>query len=589
MARFPQRLGLLLIAYLALVGYALVAWLPQIVDLYQRLAEKNPRLSILYLCLVSLGGLILVGLSLWLMVRLWRNTVGKQRRRDRRMQDPSQMSAAEKESELSENIRSSREFADDEHVSAELRKEIQQNLEELHAKQAGSRLEIVAFGTISSGKSSLLNALAAVRQTITRFADCSDEERQTLQHDLDELQRMAEKLESGRVEIVVFGEISTGKSALVNALVGDDLAQVNVQGGWTKDLWHVPWEGVGYCVPGFAHSQVVLVDTPGLNEVAGADRAEMARSAAAKADLVLFVTDSDLNESEYSALEDLAAANKPLLLVLNKTDLYRPEERDQLLSLFRGPRLAGIIDPENVVTTQADPREVEYVIESSDGISRSEWRKPSPQVEELRLHILEVLKEEGKSLIALNAAMFAADKSDRMAALRVRLREDRANKTIWTYAVSKSLAVALNPIPAVDVLGGTAVDAAMVVTLGRIYGIDITTSNARSLVTSIAQAAGWVWLSEAAVSYASSIFKALTVGYGSVVTYLPQGAAAGYGSYIVGQSARYYFQHGASWGEHSPKQVVTQILDNTDKESVLQQLKEQIKKKISLNPYVGEG
>ena len=433
------------------------------------------------------------------------------------------------------------------------------------------------------------NALEAVRQTIEQFKDCSDEERDTLKSDLNDLERMTEKLESGRVDVVVFGEISTGKSALVNALVGDQITQVNVQGGWTKDLWNVPWEGIGYCVPGFADSQVVLVDTPGLNEVDGAERGEMARTAAGRADLVLFVTDSDLNETEYAALEDLASAHKPMLLVLNKTDLYRREEVQQLMELFHGPRLAGLIEAENVVMTQADPREKEYIIESADGSSRSEWRKPAPKIEDLRLRILEVLEAEGKSLIALNAAMFAADKSDRMAALRVKLREDRASKTVWAYAVSKSLAVALNPLPAIDVLGGTAVDATMVVTLGRIYGIEVTTSNARSLVTSILKAAGWVMLSEALVTYASSVFKALTVGYGSVATALPQGAAAGYGSYIVGQAARYYFQHGASWGDQSPKQVVTQILDNTDKESVLQQLKDQIKQKISLNPYAGDG
>ncbi len=432
------------------------------------------------------------------------------------------------------------------------------------------------------------HALRAIRQTIAQFQDCSQEEREALQHDLDQLERMTEKLAAGRVEIVVFGEISTGKSALVNALVGDDLTPVHVQGGWTQDVWHVPWDGVGYCVPGFSQSQVVLVDTPGLNEVGGAQRAEMARTAAEQADLILFVTDSDLNATEFSALEELAAAQKPLLLVLNKTDLYPPEELAALLALLRGPRLAGLVAPENVITTQAAPREVEYVLAAADGSTRSEWRQPAPQVTDLRLRILELLEAEGNSLIALNAAMFAADKSDRMAALRVRLREDRASKTIWGYAVSKSLAVALNPLPAVDVLGGTAVDATMVVTLGRIYGIQITTSKARALVTSILQAAGWVMLSEVAVSYASSVFKALTVGYGSVATLLPQGAAAGYGSYVVGQAARYYFQHGASWGAESPKQIVAEILENTDKQSVLQQLKEKIKAKIALNPYASK-
>ena len=355
-------------------------------------------------------------------------------------------------------------------------------------------------------------ALDSVRNAIAQFAGCSEEERQVLQNDLDDLGRMAEKLQSGRVEIVVFGEISTGKSALINALVGQQLTNVNVQGGWTKDLWHVPWDGVGYCVPGFAQSQVVLIDTPGLNEVDGQQRAEMARTAAAQADLVLFVTDSDLNETEFSALEELVVSHKPILLVLNKADLYRREELEQLRNLFQGPRLAGMIEPHSIVVTKADPREVEYVVESPDGTTKTEWRKPAPQVENLQERILEVLEAEGKSLLALNAAMFAADKSDRMAALRVRLREDAAASTIWKFAVTKSLAVALNPLPAVDVIGGTAVDATMVVTLGRIYGMSITTANAQSLVTSILKAAGWVMLSEAVVTYASSVFKALTVG-----------------------------------------------------------------------------
>lgn len=431
-------------------------------------------------------------------------------------------------------------------------------------------------------------ALVSVRRAIEKYQHCTPAERQELARDLDELEKMAEKLQSGRVEIVVFGEISTGKSALINALVGDEIAQVSVQGGWTQDVWQVPWDGIGYCVPGLADSQVVLVDTPGLNEVGGAERGEMARSAAARADLVLFVTDSDLNETEYSALVELAASHKPILLVLNKADLYSRHELDQLVELFRGRRLAGLVEPANVLVTQANPREMEFVIEAADGSVRHEWRKPVPKVDQLRARILEVLNAEGKSLIALNAAMFAADKSDRMAALRVRYRETEAAKVIWSYAVTKSLAVALNPVPAVDVLGGTAVDATMVVTLGRIYGMNVTTANARDLVTSILKAAGWVMLSEAVVSYASSVFKALTVGIGTVATALPQGAAAGYGSYIVGQAARHYFQHGASWGEESPKQVVKQILENTDKESVLERLKSEIAKKISLNRYAGE-
>ncbi|MCI0334543.1 MAG: GTP-binding protein [Planctomycetes bacterium] len=431
-------------------------------------------------------------------------------------------------------------------------------------------------------------ALATVRHAIERFRGGTAEERAALERELDQLRAMAEKLVAGKVEIAVFGEISTGKSALINALVGEAVAEVNVRGGWTRDVWNVGWKGAGYIVPGLDGSQVVLIDTPGLNEVDGAQRAAMAHEAASRADLVLFVTDSDLNEVEYSALVELAASHKPILLVLNKADLYTPQELKELMSVFTGPRLAGIVDPENVIVAKADPRQVEYYIESSDGCTRQEWRKPAPDVVPLRERILEVLAAEGKALVALNAAMYAADKSDRMAALRVRMRNEKAKQTIWTFMVLKAVGVATNPLAVADVVGGTALDAAMVVTLGKVYGIDITTANARELTTSILKAAGWVMLSEAAVSYTSSFLKAVSGGWATPITALPQMAAAGWGSYIVGEAARYYFEHGASWGQHGPKRVVTRILENTDKKSVLQRLKDEIKKKISLNRHAGK-
>ncbi len=429
----------------------------------------------------------------------------------------------------------------------------------------------------------------ALQSAIDQFGGCSEEEREALKQDLDHLHQMAHKLETGRVEIVVFGEISTGKSAVINAMVGQSVTEVNVQGGWTKDVWHLDWDGAGYCVPGFADSQVVLVDTPGLNEVDGAGRALMAHEAAARADLILFVTDSDLNETEYSALVELAASHKPILLVFNKTDLYEPPQRDALYQQFTGPRLAGLVDPENVLLASADPKEIEYIVESADGTTRHEWRKPAPEIEAVRLRTLDVLEKDGKALLALSAAMYAADKSDRMAATRVRLREGRAQTMIWSYAVIKSVAVAVNPVPAADVLGGSAVDVTMVANLAKVYGISLTTANARKLVESILKAAGWVMLGEAVTHLASSFFKGLTLGYGTVLTALPQGAAAGYGSYIVGQAARYYFEHGASWGGEAPKTVVTRILDATDKQSILERLKDEIKQKIRLNPYAEGG
>ena len=71
------------------------------------------------------------------------------------------------------------------------------------------------------------HAITSLEHTLDRLRGCTDEEREHLRRDLDQLQAMARKLTEGRVEIVVFGEISTGKSALINALVGEAVTQPN--------------------------------------------------------------------------------------------------------------------------------------------------------------------------------------------------------------------------------------------------------------------------------------------------------------------------------------------------------------------------
>jgi uncharacterized protein (DUF697 family) len=151
----------------------------------------------------------------------------------------------------------------------------------------------------------------------------------------------------------------------------------------------------------------------------------------------------------------------------------------------------------------------------------------------------------------------------------------------------KSVGVAVSAVPLADIVGGSALDMTMVVTLAHVYGIPLTWVNARQLITSIVKAAGYVMLSEAATHLAASAFKVLTFGAGHLLVALPQGAAAGYGSYIVGQAAKFYLEHGASWGGEAPKSVVARILAATDKQSVVARLRDEIRSKLNLNKLAG--
>ncbi len=438
----------------------------------------------------------------------------------------------------------------------------------------------------SSQDPQYLEAISAVESTLAKLRGCPDAEKRQLQLDIKQLNEMYDKITSGRVEIVIFGEISTGKSAMINALIGKQVVEVDVQGGWTKQVWGTAWDGAGHRVPGLESSEVVLIDTPGINEVGGKDRADLAETTARRADLILFVIDSDLNDTEYSALVELAAVQKPMLLVFNKTDLYSCEVLGSLMETVL-QRTRGLIEPKHIVTTAADPREIEYVIEEEDGSSRTEWRKPEPDVDNLKTLILEVLEKEGTGLIALNAAMYAADKSDKVAALRVQMRNRQADQVIWTMAGTKAMVVALNPLPIVDVIGGFAIDALMIVTLSRVYGLNFSMAQARGLAKSIGKAAGVFALGEL-TSWGASLFKGLTATLGLALTMIPQGAAAGFSSYIIGRAAKHYFEQGGSWGSSSAKSVVADILSNTDKDSVVSHLKDEIRQKLNWNRHASD-
>ncbi|MEZ6113484.1 MAG: hypothetical protein R3C99_21095 [Pirellulaceae bacterium] len=101
--------------------------------------------------------------------------------------------------------------------------------------------------------------------------------------------------------------------------------------------------------------------------------------------------------------------------MLNKVDLYSRQQRGRLQEVL-AERVGKLLPPDHGSDDFGrSTRSGVCVIEAADGSTRSEWRSPPPDVEPLKLKILEVLEHDGLALLALNAAMYAADKSDRLA------------------------------------------------------------------------------------------------------------------------------------------------------------------------------
>ena len=392
--------------------------------------------------------------------------------------------------------------------------------------------------------------------------------RAALAEDYRQLQLLLEKLEQGHIHIAVFGRVSVGKSALLNALLGEVRFSTSPLHGETTRAAHARWQE-------YDAGGVFLIDTPGINEVAGEEREKLAHDVASRSDLVLFVVDSDITDTELKALRQVKGVAQRLVLVLNKIDRYSRADRDLLLDSLR-LRATGLIQPQDIVTAAAQPAERIVILVDADGQETETRRRPAPDVAALRERIWDILKAEGKTMAALNAGLFAGRFSDRLTREIVTIRRDLAESVVRNYCLAKGVAVALNPIPVADIIAAVATDAAMILHLSRVYGLPISRTEAGSLLKTIsiqlAFLMGTVW----AMNLVATALKGISLGLSTVVTAGAQGAVAWYGTYVVGRAAEQYFAQGKSWGEGGPKRVVQDILDSLDRESLLAQARDDI-------------
>lgn len=194
-------------------------------------------------------------------------------------------------------------------------------------------------------------ALLSRAETISRAlpdADRSDEDARLLQ----QARRQLEAL----FLLVIVGEFNSGKSAVINALVGDQVMPEGVTP--TTSMIHLLVEGepgedettpdgvIIHRHPAPFLREINIVDTPGTNAIIR-EHAVISQRFVPRSDLVLFVTSADrpFSESEREFLEEIKGWGKKIVVVLNKIDLFEDEAQlNEVLGFIEGnaQRLLGI-------------------------------------------------------------------------------------------------------------------------------------------------------------------------------------------------------------------------------------------------------
>ncbi|MGK7945721.1 MAG: DUF697 domain-containing protein [Microcystaceae cyanobacterium] len=308
------------------------------------------------------------------------------------------------------------------------------------------------------------------------------------------------------VTIAIAGGKSTGKTTLINQFKKDNLGE-NVQIIETEPL--------------FNESNTFNLDKLQI------------------ADLVIFLVNGDLTETEWQTLQYFQTHYQHPLLIFNKQDQHLPEDRALIIHQLR-QRVENLLSEAEVIPVSLNPQPLTVRRYDADG-SMEETLEPQPPELNGLIDTLTTILEEDKHNLLLGRVWRQANQLEQQIKAQInQIRRDQALPLIEKYQwISGTMAVA-NPVATLDLLATAAITAQMVLDLGTIYYQSFSLSQAKAVSTEMGKLMVKLGLVELSTQTISSLLKGNTMTYlaGGVI----QGISAAYLTRIAGLSLVEYFQ-----------------------------------------------
>lgn len=277
-----------------------------------------------------------------------------------------------------------------------------------------------------------------------------------------ELELLRRRRAAGVVHVALFGDISSGKSSLVKALLPGSRPVIDVAGGTTHSLVEYSWASP-------AGDQLVITDMPGMDEVHG-DKDRLSQEEALRAHLVVYVCEGDLTRSQYQELQTLGNLNKPVILALNKIDRLQPAELEQVLSqLRRRVATTGVMDVVGISTGARQPA----VRILPDGSEETFQRDLPAQVTSLQRAIQRIIDGNSATLEQLrDSAVFVLANRRLDEAVSIQRRVE-ADKLVSSYTKKAVVGAIAAMTPGTDILIQGFLASQMVKELSKLYDVPI--------------------------------------------------------------------------------------------------------------------
>ena len=244
-----------------------------------------------------------------------------------------------------------------------------------------------------------------------------------------EIEHLQERKETGKIYVALFGDVSTGKSSIINALLPNKSTnkatlEINVRGGSTQDIHQYTWKST-------SGDELVLTDLPGRNEASG-ELDEMAKQEAVRAQLVVYVTDSDLSRSQYQDIQQLQSFGKPMVVALNKSDRFNDAEKQLLTVRFQQQfqtEKSNTQQSINLVFVQSGGEE-EVIKSFPDGREEKHIRQRKADVSGLAIAVQDEIDKQSDVLESLRDASVFVLVKQQLDVAKQSFRDDEAQKII---------------------------------------------------------------------------------------------------------------------------------------------------------------
>ncbi|MBD2345226.1 YcjF family protein [Anabaena subtropica] len=324
----------------------------------------------------------------------------------------------------------------------------------------------------------------------------------------NQLAQLLVELDRQELRVAVTGGQLAGKSTLIQVLKSSGLAETQ--------------------------QKVTFQETASLFKEAGSHSDTDILAEVAKSDAVLFLTNGDLTDSEFQALQQLKALNQPKILVFNKQDQYLPDERASVLLSLK----QRVLD--HVVAVSACPVAIKVRKYEVDGAVQEWMEQPAPDIQQLTQELGEVLAQQSSQLVWTTSTREALLLKAEAKNYLNEVRRDRATPIIEQYQWIAAAAAFANPVPALDILATAAINAQMVMDLGNIYQQKLSWEQAQTVARTMGSLMLKLGLVELSTKAIGTVLKSNAVTF--VAGGLVQGVSAAYLTRVAGLSLVEYFE-----------------------------------------------